>query len=81
MNKTALSVAMIAAGLASLPAWADELSDLKAEIAAQKEAAAAQKARLDALEQKLNNVQQQQQAAAAAPVAPSPDAKSGLPAA
>ncbi len=80
MKKTALSIAMIAAGLASMPVWADELSDLKAEIAAQKQAAAAQKARLDALEQRLNGVQQQQQAAAAAPAATSPDAKSGLPA-
>jgi predicted porin/uncharacterized coiled-coil protein SlyX len=79
MKKTALWVALMAAGLASMPARADELADLKAEIAAQKQAAAAQKARLDALEQKLNNVQQQQQAAAAAPAAPSPVAQSGLP--
>ncbi|MDP9043503.1 MAG: porin [Pseudomonadota bacterium] len=64
------------------PAFADEVADLKAEIAAQKQAAEAQKARLDALEQKLNNMQvvqqQQQQApqAAATPAATS----SGLPA-
>ncbi len=76
MTKTALCAAMFAIGSMSMPAAADELSDLKAEIAAQKEAAAAQKARLDALEQKLNNVQQQQ---AVAP-APSADAKSGMPA-
>ena len=49
------------------PVFADELSDLKAEIAAQKQAAEKQRARLYALEQKLNNVQQQQAAAAAAP--------------
>jgi len=78
MKNTALYIALVAAGLASLPARADELSDLRAEIAAQKQAAAAQKARLDALEQKLNGVQQQQQMAAAAPAAPSPDAKTGL---
>jgi predicted porin len=79
MKKTALCVAMLAAGFMSAPAAADELADLKAEIVAQKAAAAAQKARLDALEAKLNSVQQQQQQAAAAPVGTSPESKSGAP--
>jgi predicted porin len=71
MKKTALSAAIVAIYSIASPAFADELSDLKAEIAAQKQAAAAQKARLDALEQKLNAVQQQQ---AAAPAAAAPAA-------
>ncbi|MGZ5215029.1 MAG: porin [Caldimonas sp.] len=79
MKMTALCVAMLAVGSMSMPASADELSDLKAEIAAQKQAAAAQKARLDALEEKLNSVQRQQQVTAAAP-ASSADGKSSLPA-
>jgi predicted porin len=70
MNKTALCTAILAIYSLATPALADELSDLKAEIAAQKQAAAAQKARLDVLEQKLNAVQQQQAAAPAAPAAP-----------
>jgi predicted porin len=68
MNKTALCTAILAAFAISTPASADELSDLKAEIAAQKQAAQAQKARLDALEQKLNGMQAP---AAAPPQAPS----------
>lgn len=75
MNKYALRATMLGVLAACQPAFADELSDLKAEIAAQKQAAAAQKARLDALEEKLNGVQMQQQAAA--PPAPS---TGGLPA-
>ena len=71
MNKTALCAAILAIYAVTTPARADELSDLKAEIAAQKQAAAAQKARLDALEQKLNAVQAQQ---AAAPAAAAPAA-------
>jgi len=55
------------------PVFADEISDLKAEIAAQKLAAEAQKARLDALEQKLNGVQQQQAASVSAPPPPGPE--------
>lgn len=75
MNKTVLCTAILAIFSISTPAFSDEISDLKAEIAAQKEAAAAQKARLDALEQKLNGVQQQQQATAAAtPPAAAPGA-------
>lgn len=53
-------------------AMADDLSDLKAEIAAQKQAAAQEKARLDALEKKLASVQAQSSAgtvSASAPVA------------
>jgi predicted porin len=73
MNKTALCTAILAIYSIATPVFADELSDLKAEIAAQKQAAAAQKARLDALEQKLNAVQQQQ-AAAPAPAAAAPGA-------
>jgi predicted porin len=78
MNKTALCAAIAALYAIATPAFADELSDLKAEIAAQKQAAAAQKARLDALEQKLNAVQQQQAAAPSAPVAAAGAAPSGV---
>jgi predicted porin/uncharacterized coiled-coil protein SlyX len=77
MKMTALCVAMVAIGSMSMPAAADELSDLKAEIAAQKAAAAAQQARLDALEQRLNSVQQQQ--AAPAPAAAPADGRTALP--
>jgi predicted porin len=66
MKKTALCAAILVAYGFALPARADEISDLKAEIAAQKAAAAAQQARLDALEQRLNSVQP---AAAPAPAA------------
>lgn len=69
MNHFVLRATMLGVLAVCQPVFADEISDLKAEIAAQKEAAAAQKARLDALEQKLNGVQQQQQAAAATPPA------------
>ena len=69
MKKTALCSAILACFALAQPAVADEMSDLKAEIAAQRAAAAAQQARLDALEKKLMNVQvqqEQQQAAQAA---------------
>lgn len=61
MNKTALSTAIAAMLSMAAPAHADEISDLKAEIAAQKQAA---EARLNALEQKLNAIQAQQASAA-----------------
>jgi len=73
-TKTLLQLALVAAFGTSLPAVADEVSDLKAEIAAQKRAAAEQKARLDALEQRLNGMQQ-------APAAPAPSAAPAAPAA
>ena len=78
-KKTTLLIAMLGAFAAAQPAYADEISDLKAEIAAQKQAAEAQRLRLDALEQKLNNVQREQAAAApvAAPAAP-PASPSGV---
>ena len=72
-KQTVLQAAVLGALAAMQPAFADEISDLKAEIAAQKAAAAAQKARLDALEQRLNSVQQQ----AAAPVPAAPAAAGG----
>ena len=78
MNKTTLCTAILAIYAIATPALADELSDLRAEIAAQKQAAAAQKARLDALEQKLNAVQQQQAAAASAPAPAAGTAASGV---
>lgn len=56
MKKTALCAAILTAFAVTAPAFADEVSDLKAEIAAQKKAAEAQKARLDALEQRLNSM-------------------------
>ena len=58
MRQTALCAAIVAMYAIAPIAHADEISDLKAEIAAQKQAAAEQKARLDALEQKLSTVQQ-----------------------
>jgi predicted porin/uncharacterized coiled-coil protein SlyX len=65
MKKTVIfAAAMAAFGLAQ-PALADAIADLRAEIAAQKQAAAAQQARLDALEQKLAAVQQASTPAAA----------------
>jgi len=76
MKKTVLCTAILAIFAISAPAFADEISDLKAEIAAQKQAAEAQKARLDALEQRLSGVQQQQQQQAAAK--PAPAAGSGV---
>jgi predicted porin/uncharacterized coiled-coil protein SlyX len=66
MNKSLISSAILAAFALAQPASADEMSDLRAEIAAQRQAAAAQQARLDALEKKLSSVQQQQQEAAPA---------------
>jgi len=57
MNKTVLCAAILVIYAAATPARADELSDLKAEIAAQKVQAAQQKARLDALEARLNQAQ------------------------
>lgn len=72
MNRTILHRAVAgcfaAACVAGAPAFADEIGDLKAEIAAQKQAAEAQKARLDALEKRLNDVQVQAQAVATPPV-------------
>lgn len=79
MKQTLISAAVLAAFAAATPARADELADLKAEIAAQKQAAAAQQARLDALEKKLAGVQQasEQQAAAAKQAAAAPQAAAG----
>lgn len=57
MNKKTLAPALACALAAAMPVHADEVSDLKAEIAAQKAQAAAQQARLDQLEQKLNTIQ------------------------
>src|SRR2546430_3984660 len=69
MKKTALCTAILAIYSLATPAFADELADLRAEIAAQKQAAEAQKARLDALERKLMSVQQQAEAKPAPPPA------------
>ena len=66
MNKTALCAAILAIYSVATPVFADEIADLKAEIAAQKKQAAEQKARLDVLEQKLDRVQAPQAAAPAA---------------
>ena len=71
---TTVTAAVLVALSSAAPVHADEISDLKAEIAAQKQAAEAQRARLDALEQKLNSVQQQQ----AAPAAAAPAASGGV---
>jgi predicted porin len=56
MKKFALTATALAALTLVHPVFANEIDDLKAEIAAQKAAAAAQQARLDALEQRLNAV-------------------------
>ena len=75
MKKTALCTAILAIYSLCTPAFADELADLRAEIAAQKQAAEAQKARLDALERKLLSVEQHAEAKPApAPAAGSPPA-------
>ena len=59
MKRTAISAAVLA--MLTITPWvsahADELSDLKAELAAQRKTAAEQQARMDALEQKLNAAQ------------------------
>jgi predicted porin/uncharacterized coiled-coil protein SlyX len=73
MNQFVLRATMLGVLAVCQPVFADEISDLKAEIAAQKLAAEAQKARLDALEQKLNGVQQQQAASVSAPPPPGPE--------
>jgi predicted porin len=67
VKKSMLHLAIVACFAAAAPAFADELSDLKAEIAAQKKAAAEQAARLDALERKLNATLAGQVQPAAAP--------------
>ena len=69
MKTFAIRATALAAFIACAPAFADEISDLKAEIAAQKQAADAQKARLDALERRLNEVQQAPAAMAPKPLA------------
>jgi predicted porin len=76
MNHLVLRATMLGVLAMCEPVFADEISDLKAEIAAQKQAAEAQKARLDALEQRLNGVLQQQAAATSQPA----PASGGLPA-
>jgi predicted porin/uncharacterized coiled-coil protein SlyX len=75
MNHFVLRATMLGVLAVCQPVFADEISDLKAEIAAQKQAAAQQKARLDALEQRLNGVQQQQAATVGAPP-PGPEGSS-----
>ncbi|MCX7176806.1 MAG: porin [Proteobacteria bacterium] len=69
MKRTTLYLALVgcfaASALATTPVFADDMSDLKAEIAAQKKAATAQQARLEALEKKLEGALAQQSAAKA----------------
>ncbi|WP_211251705.1 porin [Andreprevotia chitinilytica] len=70
-KRKSLYVIMLGCFYASAPAFADEISDLKAEIAAQKKHAAEQQAQLDALEKKLDaSIQSQQKVAANAPSTP-----------
>jgi predicted porin len=71
MNSFALRATALAVLALCQPAFANEVDDLKAEIAAQKAAAAAQQARLDALERRLDAATAQP-AAAPAPKAPAP---------
>ena len=73
MNKSTLLAALLCAPAFCVTAHADEVGDLKAEIAAQKQAAEQQRLRLDALERKLNTMQATPPpAAAAVPTAPLP---------
>ena len=67
MKTFALRATALAVLALSQPVFADEITDLRAEIAAQKATEAAQKARLDALEQRLNAMQTQPVAAAPLP--------------
>ena len=70
MKKFAMRASALAVLALCQPAFANEIDDLKAEIAAQKAAEAAQQARLDALEQRLDAMSSQPAAAPAkAPVA------------
>ena len=78
MRQTALCAAIVAMYAIAPIAHADEISDLKAEIAAQKQAAAEQKARLDALEQKLSTVQQPQAAVASGDAGSSASSGNGV---
>jgi predicted porin len=71
MNRSTLLAALLCAPALFVPAHADEVGDLKAEIAAQKQAAEAQRLRLDALERKLNAIQAPA-AQSTVPVAPLP---------
>jgi len=66
MKRHIISAAVMAAFAASQPALADDLSDLRAEIMAQKKAAAAQQLRLEALEKKLEDTQKMSAAPKAA---------------
>lgn len=71
MKKFAFNAIVLGLMALSQPVLADDLSDLKAEIAAQKAAAAQQQARLEALEKKLETAAAQPAAAKApAPAAP-----------
>jgi predicted porin len=72
MKKFALSAVVLGVIAVCQPVLADDLSDLKAEIAAQKQAAAKQQDRLDALERKLESATAQQAAAKAPAVAAAP---------
>ena len=72
MNRSSLLAAVLCTPVLWTPAHADEVADLKAEIAAQKQAADAQRLRLDALERQLNAMQ-------AAPPAPATRAAPPVP--
>lgn len=89
MKKTLLTVAVLGAisSMTASPVRADELSDLKAEIAAQRAQAEAQRLRLDALEKKLEASTAQQRSVTTAGAAgagdkaapePTPPAREGL---
>ena len=72
MNRSPLLAAVMCVSALGTTAYADEVADLKAEIAAQKQAAEAQRLRLDALERKLDSMQTAPRAPTAAAAAPVP---------
>src|SRR4030081_89580 len=77
--RAALSGACAALALPAGLALADETSDLKAEIAAQRAQLEEQRLRLEAMEKKLDAATQQQQAAAPAATQPAAQSASWAP--
>ena len=76
-KKTAIFAAVASAFALCQPAFADELSDLKAAIAAQKQAAEVQRLRLEALEKKLDAMSTAATQPAPAPAAAAAPGTSG----
>jgi predicted porin len=77
-KRTVLQMAILMTLALCQPVFADELSELRAEIAAQKNAAEAQRLRLEALEKKLEAVQSAQASQSTQVAANSSGAVSGV---